>query len=227
MQYRPNLHVLSIKSLGALAFAVVVAACGGQAPDSAATSPPQDSPTPVSTPAASTPRSVPALPTALPHQVPDLEAVLPRSVAGRELSIWSVRGLDFLTLMGQHDLTEAELAEMEQELALEGLTLDDIAQATAGRTDVDSDPPYFLFAYRFGEIVASELPVSLGLDHADLGTWRSANVGGKTVEVGEPEMIDQTEHARGRPYRYDSGVIRFLVVTDDPEWAAEALAQLP
>jgi hypothetical protein len=31
-------------------------------------------------------------------------------------------------------------------------------------------------------------------------------------------MVDQTAHVRGLPYLYNSGDVRYVVVTDDPAW---------
>ncbi len=57
--------------------------------------------------------------------------------------------------------------------------------------------------------------VSLAVDSRSVLT-----VGGKAVLRGILAMIDQTSHARGILYLYNAGDVQFLVVTDDPAWAA-------
>ena len=164
-------------------------------------------------------------PGGFPHQLPDLEAILPTVVAGRTMAKWSVRGADFFGLHGP--LTADELKGIEADLASEGLVLDDVGLAIAGRSDVDVDPPYFVNAYRFAGFPADGLPRELGIDNPDPGAWTEATVGGKPVLVGTEAMLDQTGHLLGRPYLYNSGDIRFVVATNDEAWAADALGQLP
>src|SRR5512134_1409534 len=79
-----------------------------------------------------------------PHDAPDLEVMLPSNVAGRELARWSVRGRNVFG-----SVTDQGVAAIRQGLELEGLTIDDVAQAVAGRMDVATDPPYLIVAYRF------------------------------------------------------------------------------
>jgi hypothetical protein len=54
-------------------------------------------------------------------------------------------------------------------------------------------------------------------------------VGGKAVWVGSTDLLVQNEHQRGRPYMYGSEALdtSFLVITDDEQWAEEALGLLP
>jgi hypothetical protein len=197
---------------------------------SSASSAPNATPTasPVSTPAASSPDPWASGP---PHGDTDLEARLPVSVGGRLLSHESYRGVVlFQGLMG---LNDAEVAGVRAELAKQGLTIDDVSLAIDGRSQM-SDPPYFVNAIRFKGIPAADLKARLGLDPGALslddptaGTFTKATVGGKQVLMGSPAMINQTTHARGTPYVYSAGDIQFVVVTDDPKWAADALGQLP
>ncbi len=42
------------------------------------------------------------------------------------------------------------------------------------------------------------------------------SLGGKPVRVGTLAMIDQAASMHGIPYLYDSGDVRYIVVTDDP-----------
>ncbi|HKG56985.1 MAG TPA: hypothetical protein VKA85_07045, partial [Candidatus Limnocylindrales bacterium] len=43
-------------------------------------------------------------------------------------------------------------------------------------------------------------PAWVGVDYADAAHFLEKKIAGKTVLVGDPASIDQTEHARGRPY---------------------------
>jgi hypothetical protein len=52
-------------------------------------------------------------------------------------------------------------------------------------------------------------------------------IAGKTVHVGSADMVEQVDHQRGIPYLYQGDGYVFLVLTDDPAWAEEALAALP
>jgi len=159
------------------------------------------------------------------HEWVELEWLLPATVAGRPLIRWSVRGADYYGM--SESLTADELLSIQTHLVSLGLTLDDVGAAIGGRSDVALDPPYFVNAYRFGSLPASELPRGLGIDHPEAGAWKEARVGGKAVLVGSEAMFDQGEHVRGRPYVYNSGSTRFLVATDHEAWAADALRQLP
>jgi hypothetical protein len=160
-----------------------------------------------------------------PHDARELEALLPKSVAGRKLTTWSVRGTSFMTFLG---ITSPEaIAEFEHDVAADGLTLQDLQAAVGGRTDTRNDPPYFVLAYQFGQLPAVSLPIGLGVDRPDLGEWRPAIVGGKSVQVGTLAMLEQSTHVLGQPYVYSTGAYRFVVATDDPDWAADALEQLP
>jgi hypothetical protein len=52
-------------------------------------------------------------------------------------------------------------------------------------------------------------------------------IAGKTVHAGSADMVEQNNHQRGIPYLYQGDGYMFLVLTDDPAWAEEALAALP
>ena len=158
-----------------------------------------------------------------PHQAPDLEAMLPDVVAGRRLYRWSVHGIDFY--QGDPPAPH-ELEEIEAELTEAGLQLGDMARAVAGRDDPATDPPYLVYAVRIGYLPAEIRDLDVDMDHPGAGTWTSTRVGGRACQVGTESMVEQTDHQRGRPYVYDIGSVRFLVVTDDPDWAAEAIGAL-
>lgn len=164
------------------------------------------------------------------HDAPEVEALLPETVAGRRLLIWSVRGDAALRLWG---LSAEEQARVGDQLTAMGAALDDVVQATAGRGAPD-DPPYFVLAYR---IPAEARDLLGGLAIASAGFTRETDdwqmedlfIGGKTVAVGPPDLLVQSEHRRGRPYLLGSEAlgIAFIVIADDESWAEDAIRQLP
>lgn len=158
-----------------------------------------------------------------PHQAADLEALLPSRVSGRPMTRWSLIGRDYFAYVGTD---AAALDAAESDLAAAGLSIDDVAWAVDGRSS-ESDPPYFVFALRFTGIDVSTLTTDAALDHPEAGKFTTESLGGKTVKRGTIAMIDQTAHVHGLPYLYSSGDVRYIVVTDDPAWAADALRQLP
>ncbi len=222
--------ILATRAFALLGVCILAAACAaGPAPRGSgpAGSALAGTATPISTAAAIgnlTPTTAPSTVGSLKHDSPELEAMLPAVVVRRSLYKWSVRGANFFALTSP--LTPEDLKSIEDDLAIEGLQLDDVAQAVAGRS-APTDPPYFVTAYRFGDIQAKALPRGLGVDNPEAGAWSQSTVGGKLVFVGTQAMFDQTEHVRGRPYVYDSANTRFLLATEDEAWAADALSQLP
>jgi hypothetical protein len=160
----------------------------------------------------------------IPHDAPDLEALLPTVVAGRTLSKESYHGR-LLTLCVQGG-TQSDVDELAALLAEEDLGLDDMSQATAGRSDTKTDPPYFVLAYRLTGHPGSEWPPRTGLDYPDLAAFQNATIAGKDVLVGDAAAIEQTAHALGQPYVWDSLTVHYLIVTDDPSWAEEVLRSL-
>lgn len=159
-----------------------------------------------------------------PHQAPELEARLPDVVAGRSLARWSVRGEDYFLIVA--GLGPSDLGRVKADLAQSGLTIEDVAMATARRADTE-DPPYLLIALQARGMAAETIPDSTLIDHPEAGAFRLEVVGGKSVRRGTVSMIEQSEDAQGIPYLYDNGDIRYIVITDDPDWAADALSQLP
>lgn len=206
----------------------VVAACSAtqtQSPTDTAP-PPASSPAPTPTPTPS-PELAPTIASAcfpLPHQATDLEAQLPKTVAERALATWSVHGeLMIRCISGGGD---ADVAAFRAVAAQEGLDPDALSIAIGGRSDVTGDPPYFVLAYRLTGHPPAEFPTGIGVDHPETGTWHEVKIGGKDVLVGEPSMIDQTEHARGRPFVWNGVSAHYVVVTDDDAWAKEVLTAL-
>jgi len=122
--------------------------------------------------------------------------------------------------------TASDVADLAAALASDGLSLDDLSVVIAGRTDVATDPPYFIFAYNLVGHPASEFPPTIGVDHPDAVAFLEADIEGKRVLVGEMAGMDQSDHARGRPYVWNSPTMHYLIVTDDERWAAEALQAL-
>jgi hypothetical protein len=170
-------------------------------------------------------------PSGVPNDDPELEATLPATVNGQTLAHESYRGRDLFE--GVFGLAEADVTSLGQELATLGLTIDDVSLAVDGRSG-PNDPPYFVNALRFKGLPTDQWQSKLGLDpgaleldHVTAGTFTKTTVGDKAVLRGTLAMIDQTAHARGIPYIYSTGDVQFVVVTDDPAWAADALRQLP
>jgi len=160
----------------------------------------------------------------MPHQDAGLEAILPDYVGGKSLTAWSYRGAAYFTdVVG---MTEADVTAARAELAQIGIDLDNIGFAVAGRSSVD-DPPYFVMAISLAGATAGEMPTEMFIDYPSAGSFTPTLVGGKHVDVGVEAMFDQTEHLRGQPYVYSRGNVRFIVITDDNDWAADALSQLP
>lgn len=169
-----------------------------------------------------------------PHDDPALEALLPASVAGRPLTRWSMGG--WCLLGNSLGLTQAEVEARLREEA-PGVDPAHLALAIAGRSDVETDPPFFVFAARLpaddDERWLGAVAIFRAANYLDPedppedDAYEDATIGGKAVGVGTAAMLRQTAHIRGRPYLYRSGEIAFIVVTDDPAWAADALARLP
>jgi hypothetical protein len=171
------------------------------------------------------------------HQAPDLEEALPAAVSGRALSKWSVRGRCWLELA-------LSPGQIDQILALAALpsssvifNADNLATAVAGRMDTGRDPPFFVFgAERPRRQEEIDLALFLLFGTAgfhdvgnawNLSRYEERTIAGKLVFVGNVDMLDQDEHQRGRPYLYQTDDYMFLVVTDDDEWAEDAIRQLP
>jgi len=160
----------------------------------------------------------------LQHEAPELEAGLPDAVSGHALERWSLRGEDyFVVFVG---LGADQLAKVKADLAQTGVAVDDVALAVAWRADAQ-DPPYVIFAFQIRGIGANTLPDGTLLDHPEAGTFTAESIAGKSVRRGTVEMFEQSDNARGIPYLYDFGQVRYILVTDDEDWAFDALGKLP
>ena len=236
-----HLHVLAV---------LLIAGCGAGAPN---TAPPTGRSTVAATAVATVPSETapPPAPTttpepidcadldALEHQAPELEAHLPTVVAGRNLSIWSVRGTCLLRLVMDvgPDQIEEFLAEIETPGDPARIDVDNLAYGIAGRQNTASDPPYFVFAAARpadeDEIFLNLFLLLAGASVVDipaaarLDGFAAKSIAGKAVYVGTEDMLGQSVHQRGRPYLYQTEDTMFLVVTDDAAWAKEAIEKLP
>ena len=172
-------------------------------------------------------------PTPLPHDDPALEARLPTTVGGRLLFRWSSVGWCLIDLNYPGDQFEQAASAIDEA----GIDVTELRLAVAGRGDVEHDPPYFVWI----------LPKASGQDAQDLAIlllsaamgardpaqfptdpgWERATIGGKEVLAGSAQLIGQTEHQRGKPYIYETDSDLFALITDEEEWAADALRQLP
>jgi hypothetical protein len=155
----------------------------------------------------------------------DLERRLPDRVAGRDLALWSVRGESVVRCLTHG--SDQDLAAFRDASEAAGVSIDDYMIAIGGRSDVDTDPPYLVFAYRLaGHKAADAFPRAMGLDHPGSKPWRTLTIGGKRVLVGDESMLDQTPQVRGRPYVWNSGEVHYLIVTAEASWANEVLSHL-
>jgi len=141
-----------------------------------------------------------------------------------------VRGEKALALWG---LSPDGIAATSRELESLGVSLDDVVQATAGRS-APGDPPSLVLAFRIPEAARDLLggyAVAAAGFTRDTDQWDVVDqfVGGKPVSVGPTDLLVQSEHQRGRPYLYGSTALgtSFIVITDDEAWAEEALLALP
>jgi hypothetical protein len=173
------------------------------------------------------------------HQAPDLEAVLPTTVGGRPLAIWSVVGrcLIEIAFALPDDQIDALIGKLGAGTDAQRVDITHLTYAVAGRSDTTTDPPYFVFAVgrpqKDSEIGAA-MELLFGLigftdikNAPDLTRYQERSIADHTVYVGDAGMLKQDEHQRGRPYLYQTDDALFLVVTDDEAWAKDAISQLP
>ena len=112
-----------------------------------------------------------------------------------------------------------------------------LVYGVAGRSDLTTDPPYFVYvavrpqddaevalvlALLFGGAGFKDIAAA-----ADLNTYQQKTIGGKQVYVGTLDMLGQDAHQRGRPFLYQNDQYLLLVIAGDDAWAADALNQLP
>jgi len=173
-------------------------------------------------------------PGAFPHDAPDLEELLSTTIAGRQVTPWSVAGWCWLHLgWGATDAEWAAEVQMVDEL---GIDVDDLRMAVAGRS-ADQDPPYFVWAF---SVPSDETTTSLAMEllmqaigvvdqaaYIDEANFNPVTIAGKSVLVGSAELLVQDSHQRGQPFEYATDENLFVIMTDDDAWAEDALGQLP
>jgi hypothetical protein len=129
---------------------------------------------------------------------------------------------------------QTEFATIVDELDVD---VDELRMALAGRSNTETDPPYFVYVLAvpedqntydaatfllLGTIIGSENVQAYFETEFETGI-----LGGKEVLIGDIGLVPQEEHQRGRPYEYLSEDYAFLLLTDDEAWAEDALRQLP
>jgi hypothetical protein len=177
--------------------------------------------------------------TELPHEAPELEAVLPDSVQGRPIATWSMADISW-PAFAAGESPEVVRKMINEDVAATGgepVDFENLALAIGGRSNPDEDPPYFVWAAK-RPIAEAEIELTTVMMFGAAGFTRpfaAGNldlydvrvIGGKTVHVGSADMVDQNDHQRGIPYLYENDDYMFLVLSEDPAWAEEALAGLP
>lgn len=217
---------------------LLLAGCASGPPSVAPPTGPASGPAGTSVPASGLPPDCTGV-VAAEHQAPEIEAQLPKMVGGRDLAIWSIRGLCVLNALTSMQLDEIDafIAGFETAGDPRLIELDHLAYGVAGRMDAATDPPSFVFAMARPED-QDEIGLNLFLLLAGAGVtdipgavnlegFETKPIGGKEVFVGTEAMLGQSAHQRGRPYLYQTRDTMFLVVTDDDTWAEEALGTLP
>ena len=164
------------------------------------------------------------------HGASELEATLPAQVNGRRLIKWSVSGPEFWRAVGRKP------GASEAELQVLGSSPDDIQMAAAGRSDTRRDPPYIVWAVRFGGLTGESLrkPVPSYLAMAVMRVdptrgegFKDTTIDGRSVMVGNRAMVNQNNHHRGLPYVYLTDSVIYAVISEDEQWATEAIQALP
>jgi hypothetical protein len=225
----------------ALSVAILtVAACGVATPSAPVAPTPSvaDSASPAADGSSSVPSCLGQNVTGM-HQVPDLEETLPSSVGGRPLATWSVAGRCFIEAAFNlpSDQIDSLITDMESAAEPERVDVSHLTYGVAGRSDTAVDPPYFVFVVGRPQKqaeVETALFLLFGLvgfldveNAPDLSRYQERSIADHSVYVGDPGMLRQTEHQRGRPYLYQTDDYMFLIITDDDRWAEEAIGQLP
>jgi hypothetical protein len=170
---------------------------------------------------------------ALPHGAPELETLLPTNVDGRRLEVWSMSGSCWLGMAFTTEAALTEFTAIVDELAVD---VDDLRVALAGRSNTETDPPYFVYVLSIPDDpdahdVAAYLLLGMLVGPENVQAYaemeyETATLGGKEVLIGSIDLVPQNEHQRGRPYEYVTGDYSYLVLTDDQAWAEDALRQL-
>jgi hypothetical protein len=238
-----------VRRFCALCVLVFVAGCGGTAaPSPSTTSSPSSTlgggPTTASSPSA--PVSDATLVECgvsghdLPHQSTEIEALLPPRVAGRDLARWSAVGRCWLGIAvgGYPGGVDGFLASINGAGNSATIDLSHLVYGVAGRSNTQTDPPYFVWAAGRPDDETEIAVATLllfggagfqgGLDTAtNLTNYTHRVIDGRDVYVGDASMVTQDSHQSGRPYLYQTDAWMFIVLTDDEAWATDAIQQLP
>ena len=189
---------------------VVLAACSSSG---GATPSPTPSPTPVPTPSASASGALPSF--NLPSNAKELEALLPDTLGGAKVTKASMKGSDFVN-------SSSSNAELKAWLDSVGKSLNDVSAAFEFVASGTSSSA--VFAFRVAGVDNGKLIDEFKKSSDTSGpamTWTSANVGGKNVQ----KATDSSQNAT--VYLYGSADLMFIVETNDPAIAQEALSHLP
>jgi len=192
---------------------VALAACSSSG--GASTPTPSPTPTAVPTPSPGTSASG-ALPSFnLPSNAKELEALLPDTLGGAKVTKASMKGSDFVN-------SSSSNAELKAWLDSVGKSLNDVSAAFGFVASGTSGSA--VFAFRVQGVDNSKLIDEFKKTSDTSGTamtWTSANVGGKNVQ----QATDTSQNVK--IYLYGSADLMFIVETNDPAIAQEALSHLP
>ena len=163
------------------------------------------------------------------HGAPALEGLLPASVAGHPLSLFSWAGPDWIEEILSDEGVDAVLAEFATP---ESGPIDPSHLAAAAGLD----PPYAVYAatrpLAVSEADLATFLLILGAGYKDpvridLSMYAPRTMAGRVVFVGSESMVNQDEGHRGKPYLYQTDTTMYIVLTDDDAWAEDAISQLP
>ena len=144
---------------------------------------------------------------------------------------WSVSGGEFWKAVGRKPNASA-LTELE---ALE-LGPGDMQMAVSGRADTRRDPPYVIWAVKFGtlsgEALREPFPMYLAMAVMRVDTHRGEGlkqrlIADRQVMVGNKQMVNQNSYHRGLPYVYFTDTAIYAVIAEEEQWAEEAIRALP
>ena len=147
----------------------------------------------------------------------DLEETIPTEVDGITLQTFSMSGPDFVA--GEVD------PQFISFLDGLGADIEDVAVAFGFGANADGTQTASVFAFRVGGANAQDLTDEFK-DSADAGgdplVWHTASMGGKTVEVSDPNDDFPTPVVL-----YATGDVLYFVSSTDPNATEEILAFLP
>jgi hypothetical protein len=148
-----------------------------------------------------------------PHDNPQLELEMPQTALGMPLCTWSISGK---AAKAEPLLADVGADAIAQGAVL-GVSVDSISIVVSGRA-VAEDPPYIVTAVEYRGAAVSDLASSMA-------KWPIVTVAGRTLRVSDQPEIPG--HAEGTTYLYLSDDTVWYVITDDPAWLADVVAQLP